>query len=60
MTNLDYCAQITIEISLATDAQVKIDGIFVTQDQLCRLDQENFMNDDVSILTSKSQFPQCH
>ena len=58
MTNLDYCAQITIEISLATDAQVKIDGIFVTQDQLCRLDQENFLNDDVSILTSKSQFPQ--
>lgn len=54
MTDLDYCAQITIEISLATDILVKIDDIFVTQYQLlCLLDSEKYLNDDVSTLTCK-------
>nr|TKW03426.1 hypothetical protein SEVIR_7G022700v2 [Setaria viridis] len=48
MTDLDYCAQITIETSFETDILVKIDDIFVTQAQLsCLLDSEKFLNDDV-------------
>ena len=39
MTDKDFCAQIIIESSLATDILVKIDDIFVNQDQLsCLLD----------------------
>uniref|UniRef100_K3YMH9 Ubiquitin-like protease family profile domain-containing protein n=1 Tax=Setaria italica TaxID=4555 RepID=K3YMH9_SETIT len=48
MTDLDYCALITIEISLESDILVKIDDIFVTQSQLsCLLDPKKFLNDDV-------------
>ncbi|RCV21780.1 hypothetical protein SETIT_4G164900v2 [Setaria italica] len=49
MTNLDYCAQITIETSLKDDILVKIDDIFVRQAQFsCLLDSEKFLNDDVT------------
>ncbi|XP_022680942.1 uncharacterized protein LOC111256725 [Setaria italica] len=48
MTDLDYCAQITIETSSESDILVKIDDIFVTQAQLlCLLDPLKFLNDDV-------------
>uniref|UniRef100_K3XRK8 Ubiquitin-like protease family profile domain-containing protein n=1 Tax=Setaria italica TaxID=4555 RepID=K3XRK8_SETIT len=48
MTDLDYCALITIESSLESDILVKIDDIFVTQSQLlCLLDPKKFLNDDV-------------
>uniref|UniRef100_K3Y3B1 Ubiquitin-like protease family profile domain-containing protein n=1 Tax=Setaria italica TaxID=4555 RepID=K3Y3B1_SETIT len=48
MTDLDYCALITIETSLESDILVKIDDIFVTQSQLsCLLDPKKFLNDDV-------------
>ncbi|RCV44633.1 hypothetical protein SETIT_9G390400v2 [Setaria italica] len=48
MTDLDYCAQITIETSFKDDILVKIDDIFVRQAQLsCLLDSEKFLNDDV-------------
>uniref|UniRef100_K3YYG4 Ubiquitin-like protease family profile domain-containing protein n=1 Tax=Setaria italica TaxID=4555 RepID=K3YYG4_SETIT len=48
MTDLDYCALITIETSLEYDILVKIDDIFVTQSQLsCLLDPKKFLNDDV-------------
>uniref|UniRef100_K3ZF43 Ubiquitin-like protease family profile domain-containing protein n=1 Tax=Setaria italica TaxID=4555 RepID=K3ZF43_SETIT len=50
MTDLDYCAQITIETSSESDILVKIDDIFVTQAQLlCLLDPLKFLNDDVLI-----------
>uniref|UniRef100_K3YMP3 Ubiquitin-like protease family profile domain-containing protein n=2 Tax=Setaria italica TaxID=4555 RepID=K3YMP3_SETIT len=50
MTDLDYCAQITIETSLKDDILVKIDDIFVRQAQLsCLLDSEKFLNDDILI-----------
>ncbi|RCV05006.1 hypothetical protein SETIT_1G047200v2 [Setaria italica] len=48
MTDLDYCALMTIESSLESDILVKIDDIFVTQSQLsCLLDPKKFLNDDV-------------
>jgi len=50
MTDKDFCAQIIIESSLATDILVKIDHIFVNQDQLsCLLDPVKYLNDDVSV-----------
>ncbi|CAN6304346.1 unnamed protein product [Urochloa humidicola] len=48
MTDLDYCAQITIESSMKSDILVKIDDFSVTQAQLsCLLDPGKFLNDDV-------------
>ncbi|CAD6252735.1 unnamed protein product [Miscanthus lutarioriparius] len=48
MTDNDFCAQIIIESSLAIDILVKIDDIFVNQDQLsCLLDPVTHLNDDV-------------
>ncbi|CAO2165493.1 unnamed protein product [Urochloa humidicola] len=48
MTDLDYCAQISIEASLESDILVKIDDFSVSQAKLtCLLDQKKFLNDDV-------------
>ncbi|CAL5033398.1 unnamed protein product [Urochloa decumbens] len=48
MTDLDCCAQITIEASLGSDILVKMDDFFVRQAQLsCLLYPEKFLNDDV-------------
>jgi hypothetical protein len=46
MTDNDFCAQITIETSSATNILVKIDDILVNQKQLtCLLDPKEYLNE---------------
>nr|TKW21233.1 hypothetical protein SEVIR_4G173500v2 [Setaria viridis] len=52
MTDLDYCAQITIETSLESDILVKIDDIFVISAYICCIkDQAHLESQDGNHIT---------
>jgi sentrin-specific protease 1 len=52
LTDRDVCAHIAIETSFEKQLLVKIDEISVKQHQLmCLLNEKEWLNDDVSILT---------